>query len=278
MSRRRQSPFEEIIELTAKVPWWIGVLLAIISYLILHTIAAIKVTGGLGNVVAQQIWVTAAFFGQLVLPPAFLIGALISAIKNWQRGTLLSKAAGSPSAAGLNDMSWSEFEMLVGEYFRRRDYSVSETGGGGADGGVDLVLKKGTETFLVQCKQWRAFKVGVNTVRELYGVMAARDAAGGYVVTSGRFTDDAKEFAAGKNINLIEGQQLHAMIKTAQAARVSPESSSDRPISSDARVVAPACPMCGTAMVKRTAKRGTNVGSQFWGCPKYPNCRGTLPL
>ncbi len=38
----------------------------------------------------------------------------------------------------LNGMSWREFEMLVGEAFRLGGYTVSETGGGGADGGVDL--------------------------------------------------------------------------------------------------------------------------------------------
>jgi restriction system protein len=33
--------------------------------------------------------------------------------------------------------------------------------------GVDLALTKGTEKFLVQCKQWKAYKVGVDVVREL---------------------------------------------------------------------------------------------------------------
>ena len=65
------------------------------------------------------------------------------------------------------------------------------------DGGIDLVLSKGSEKFLVQCKQWKAFKVGVTVVRELYGVMAAKGAAGGFVVSSGRFTDDATAFASG---------------------------------------------------------------------------------
>jgi hypothetical protein len=88
-----------------------------------------------------------------------------------------------------------------------------------ADGGIDLVLSKGGEKFLVQCKQWRAFKVGVEVVRELYGVMAARGAAGGFVVTSGRFTDDAAAFASGRNVTLVDGPKLHAMIQQARAAR-----------------------------------------------------------
>lgn len=36
----------------------------------------------------------------------------------------------------------------------------------------------------------------------------------------------------------------------------------------------PTCPKCGSPMVLRTAKRGSSPGSQFWGCPNYPRCRG----
>lgn len=38
---------------------------------------------------------------------------------------------------------------------------------------------------------------------------------------------------------------------------------------------APACPICGKPMVKRTAKRGMNSGNQFWSCSDYPKCNGT---
>jgi len=41
--------------------------------------------------------------------------------------------------------------------------------------------------FLVQCKQWKAFKVGVDVVQELHGVMAAKGVTCGFVVTFGRF-------------------------------------------------------------------------------------------
>jgi transposase len=86
---------------------------------------------------------------------------------------LVSNVTGAGSSDALGDMTWREFEMLVGEGFRLQGYEVTETGGGGADGGVDLVLRKDREKYLVQCKQWKAFKVGVTVVRELYGVMAA---------------------------------------------------------------------------------------------------------
>ncbi|WFC12633.1 NERD domain-containing protein [Aeromonas salmonicida] len=35
----------------------------------------------------------------------------------------------------------------------------------------------------------------------------------------------------------------------------------------------PACPKCGSHMVLRTATRGENKGSQFWGCSGFPKCR-----
>ncbi len=38
----------------------------------------------------------------------------------------------------------------------------------------------------------------------------------------------------------------------------------------------PTCPKCGSAMILRTAKNGPNAGHQFWGCSKYPSCRGMM--
>jgi hypothetical protein len=36
MGRRRQSTAEDIVDLIALLPWWAGVVLAVVSYLILH--------------------------------------------------------------------------------------------------------------------------------------------------------------------------------------------------------------------------------------------------
>jgi hypothetical protein len=39
-----------------------------------------------------------------------------------------------------------------------------------------------------------------------------------------------------------------------------------------------ACPSCGARMVMRTARRGARAGRRFWGCSKYPVCKGTQEL
>ena len=37
----------------------------------------------------------------------------------------------------------------------------------------------------------------------------------------------------------------------------------------------PDCPACGASMVRRVAKKGGNAGEAFWGCTRFPQCRGT---
>ena len=182
----------------------------------------------------------------------------------------------------VDGVTWREFEMMVGEAFRLQGYAVQETGDGAADGGVDLVLAKAGERFLVQCKQWRAFSVGVDVVRELYGVMAARGAAGGFVVTSGRFTKSAVEFASGRNIQLIDAPKLHALLQRARSSLAA----ESLPHSTDTATSAPPietssppdCPKCGKPMTRRTARRGNKAGNAFWGCSGYPKCRDTRAI
>ena len=42
--------------------------------------------------------------------------------------------------------------------------------------------------------------------------------------------------------------------------------------------IKPKCPKCDETMVLRTAKKGRNAGGDFWGCSKFPKCRGTVSL
>jgi restriction system protein len=276
--RKKQGVFEDLIDIAAMLPWWVGVLLALIAYIVLHhyaTAAIVQPTSvaQLGANVGSQLGKSLASIGQYLLPLAFIIGAGISAYGQQKRSKLFADVQAGSSASVLNGMSWQEFETLVGEAFRRAGYSVSETGGGGADGGIDLVLRKDGEKFLVQCKQWKAFSVGVTVIRELYGVMTAKGAAGGFVVTSGVFTDEARSFADGIKIDLIDGAELKRIINEIQPSATGPAQSA--PLSSSAN---PSCPGCGSAMVIRTAKKGANAGNRFWGCSNYPQCKGIVPI
>jgi len=231
MARRKSSFLKDLFDIGAGLPWWLGITLAAIAYLLLHHYALMHITiqtapNQMGPMVVQQLIKTLAMYGQYFVPLMLLIGAATSFFSRRKRARLVDAVAANGAAERVRKLSWQDFELLVGEAFRKRGYRVDETGGGGADGGIDLKLHKDGETFYVQCKQWRAYKVSVNIVRELYGVMAAEGATGGFVVTSGIFTREAQVFAQGRNIELIDGKQLAAMIDKA--------SSTIRPIASSA--------------------------------------------
>lgn len=278
--RRRQSTAEDVVDLVALLPWWAGVTLALVSYLVFHRLAtpaevAVTQPGQIAGLAMRSVVAGLAMAGQYIAPFLCLVAALVSFLRRRKREGLVTGVAGSRSAAALHGMSWTEFELLVGEAFRKQGYTVTEVGGGGADGGVDLVLKKGGETFLVQCKQWKATQVRVQVVRELFGVMVARGATGAFVVTSGGFSPDARAFAEGRNITLVDGQKLFGLIQQARASSAALRNTPPVRQSSQHAQQAPDCPKCSAPMVRRTAQKGPNAGSQFWGCSRYPSCRGT---
>jgi len=301
--RRKSSTAEDLMDLVALLPWWAGVVLALPSYWVLHAIATRPLPAAhsaqqIGQLATTAIWQGLATGGQYLLPLICLFGAVMSAVRRRRRRALFDTTSASSSAEALQDMSWQQFELLVGEGFRRRGYAVKEVGGGGADDGQDLVLTKAGEKFLVQCKQWKAFKVSVSTVRELYGVMAAYGAAGGFVVTSGRFTREATAFASGRNIRLIDGPALMQLLREARGKAEAnsslskaavPHATASSTRSAESAGVAqtieptvsapPLCPRCDRPMVRRVAKRGIAAGKAFWGCSDFSaGCRGTREI
>jgi len=279
--RQRKTLADDLVDVASLLPWWLCLILALISYLVLHDMAMQRVItssvapGQIGDMVTASMKLALAQVGQYLLPLLFVVSGFVSYARRKRGQQLLSSATGAAGASAISGMTWREFELLIAEGFRSRGFVVKDKGGQGPDGGVDLVLLKGNERFLVQCKQWRALKVGVTVVRELYGVMSAEGATGGIVVTSGAFTDDAKEFANGRNIKLVDGPLLREILQSGRAASASttpPRSNST------ADQAMPVCPRCGSSMVVREAKKGPSAGNKFLGCSKFPSCKGTLPL
>lgn len=256
MTRRSRTILDDLVLL----PWWINVILAAFVYLSFkYWIPSIAFQNPFYKGIAMALPSFAPVAGWLVL-----FVAALSAFNAWRKGRLLERQNGIGT---LRTISWQEFEELVGEAYRRKGYAVTETGGGGADGGVDLVLRKGGVKLLVQCKHWKMDKVGVKVVRELYGVVAAEDASGGVVISSGTFTQEARDFAKGKTLDLLDGSELLNLITKVQRT----------PMQLNKRSNDSTCPLCGAEMVLRTAKKGPNAGEKFWGCSAFPKCRATKP-
>jgi restriction system protein len=206
---------DDLLHLAQAIPLWANIIIAVGLFAGLRVYAGEQAPvfptvppAQIGQAFIDYLPKLLGYCGQYALPPIFIIGGLLGSLQRKVQSKKFARIAGAVDPGNaIRSLSWYEFERMVGEALRRQGYTVAETKKG-PDGGVDLVLRKDGERFLVQCKQWRAFKVSVQVVRELYGVMAAQGATGGFVVTSGAFTAEARRFACGTSIQLIDGQRL----------------------------------------------------------------------
>jgi len=253
-----------------KLPWWVSAASGLVGFAgVRWGVPAWAGTDNLRQSISKGIVPLAPL--ALVIFGLLAAGSFLFAKK---RNRLVDELT---SLEKLREIQWKDFEYLVAEAFRRQGYTVEYSLGRGADGGVDLTLRRDGRMSLVQCKQWKVFSVGAPVIREMFGLMTAEQADEAIIVITGKFTRDARDFAAGKPIRLIDGLQLLALVQSVQiprAATTSPSQFGGQGRGGVASSNPPACPRCGKPMVLRTAKRGPNTGSQFWGCSNYPGCKG----
>lgn len=162
----------------------------------------------------------------------------------------------------LRRIEWKRIEELTAAYFGEKTFHA-ETIKAGADLGIDLKLfVKGTRKpfAVVQCRAWKAQKVGVGPLRELLVVMAREKIAKGISVTGGEYTQEAIAFAKLNPIKLITGEMLLtgilALGDDARARLLT--------VATDGDFTTPTCHACGIKMVRRDSDRGA-----FWGCRNF---------
>lgn len=113
---------------------------------------------------------------------------------------------------------WDQFEKLLAGYYSKQGYRVEHVGtgsGGNAkfDGGIDLKLYKDGRYVVVQCKHWNVKQVPHNEVHQLIGLMVTEKADAGILVTSGEYTNAARQAAAKHDqIELIDGLALRQLL------------------------------------------------------------------
>ncbi len=117
----------------------------------------------------------------------------------------------------IKNMSPRGFEIFVAELFTKLGYSVkiiSIT----KDGGKDIIATKSDPipyTLIIECKHWGDnHKVDVSVVRSVYGVQIAEQANQSVIVTSSKFTKDARKFASERKdlMRLIDIDDLLNLI------------------------------------------------------------------
>lgn len=104
-----------------------------------------------------------------------------------------------------------KFEHLIADLFRSQGYEAEVTKASN-DGGKDIILRKGKETKLVEVKRYNKSSVGRPLIQKLHSAIVDAEAAGGYFVTLSHFNANARQYAANKHIQLIDGDELIRMM------------------------------------------------------------------
>ncbi len=295
------------LDLLSLIPWWLCLLLAVASYLLLHGYAGTRLDPRAAGTppadfLAGSLFRGIAAVGQYLLPMAFVLAAIASGARSVMARKLAAEDPPEPADAGhepyadwkdddravpelpaidtrqwnlplLKALDWKRFELVCAAYFEAIGFRAQTTVAG-PDGGVDIHLfEKGAERpgIVVQCKAWRNVPVGVALVRELLGVMTAANVAEGIVATVGTFTAEAKAFATGKDMHLIDGEDFLAKLRS-----LSPERQAGLlAFATEGDFTTPTCPSCGIGHRMKLRTSGKD-GTRFWGCGNFPRCRATL--
>lgn len=113
----------------------------------------------------------------------------------------------------LRSLAPTAFEKATADLFEQLGYQVRVTPPQN-DGGFDIVAKRDGVKYLIECKRYSARnRVGRPEVQKLCGAMVGEKADRGIFVTTGTFTEEAKEFASRVNIDLVTGRELAKMME-----------------------------------------------------------------
>jgi restriction system protein len=148
--------------------------------------------------------------GILITLFSYLLIKTISVYKRLGKKSLLRK---NKTITKLKRLSWSDFELLCVELFEKQGWNATGNSKKGADGGIDIHMKKKKIKAIVQCKRYDETRVTVKILREMYGLMHEHEADKAYIVTTSVFTKECYHYIQGKNIELINGVSLVKLIR-----------------------------------------------------------------
>ncbi len=164
----------------------------------------------------------------------------------------------------IDKMDGIQFEHYLSTLFKSQGYNVKVTKATG-DYGADLVLTKESEKIVVQAKRYSK-NVGISAIQEISASKSYYNATRAWVVSNSFFTKSAIELAQSNSVELLDRKALIDLVLKVNpngvpTAREVRESVTPKEIH---------CPRCDSKMVLRNGRNG-----KFYGCSKYPSCKGT---
>tara|TARA_R110000822_G_scaffold208331_3_gene344261 strand:- start:841 stop:1509 length:669 start_codon:yes stop_codon:yes gene_type:complete len=217
---QRTFPYADLLIVVGRLPFWANLVCALLSWVVLRHYAnsPLPLLSGSqsAGILAGPFFRQLAMVVQYVLPLAFVAAALL-AVFNCLRLLRHRRAVLTQNpAALLNNMAWPAFFQLLEQAWRRKGYRLLGSSLTATDASCDLLLQHSGERYLAHCQHWRASKLGVTPLRELFDRIVTEGAVGGFVVTCGEFSDEARAFAAERQLELIDGARLQRWLLASQ--------------------------------------------------------------
>ena len=169
-----------LFSILSEQPWWVSVVVAALVF----------------SVVDQ-------FLPQFA-PFVALPFAAVAVYVAWKQFRGRTPAAAGDRLAALREMSWEQFAAVISAAYKRQGYAVEAS----RRGAFDFTLRKDGRITLVQCRRWKVNQAGVGPVRDLCDAMSKQDAFNCVCISAGVFSANAREFAAGKPVTLLNGAEL----------------------------------------------------------------------
>lgn len=113
----------------------------------------------------------------------------------------------------IDNMNGRQFELYLGEFFRKKGYNVIVTSSSG-DQGVDLIIQKLDRKIAIQAKRYNQNNyVGNTAIQEVLTGSIYYDCTESYVITTSFFTSHAVNLANKVGVRLIDRIGLMKLLK-----------------------------------------------------------------
>jgi restriction system protein len=144
----------------------------------------------------------------VMVPIPFLV---IGCIAAWRQLRTPSPARVAERLDALRSMSWREFSAALEAAYQREGYAVRRLAGPAAD----FELTREGVRSLVSAKRWKVARAGIEPLRELAAASGSDAVVARLFIVAGEITEQARAFATGNGIRIVEGAELAVLLARA---------------------------------------------------------------
>ena len=174
-----------LFAILSRSPWWLSVLIAAAVFMVVRQF--MPDYAALAS--------TLPFLG-------------IAGYAGWRQSRLLSPERAAEALAAMRAMSWQEFATVMETAFRSEGYAVVVL----TSGAADFELSRSGRVALACCKRWKVAQTGIEPLRELWLAKEAAGAQECIYVAAGDLSQNARQFAAQKEIRLLCDPELAQLL------------------------------------------------------------------